>query len=61
MAVPKRRVSHARRDKRRASVWKLDPPAIVKCPNCGEYMRSHRLCGSCGHYNGRQVVAVNED
>ena len=27
MAVPKRKVSKARRDKRRSAVWKLDAPA----------------------------------
>ena len=56
MAVPKRRVSKARRDKRRSSVWKLNAPELVKCPKCGEYKRSHRLCANCGYYNGRQVV-----
>ena len=48
MAVPKRKTSKARRDKRRNNVWKLDAPAIVKCPQCGEYKRAHRLCASCG-------------
>lgn len=61
MAVPKRRTSRARRDKRRSNVWTMESPAIVRCPQCGEYKRSHRLCGSCGYYNGRQVVAVSED
>ena len=37
MAVPKRKVSKARRDKRRSSHWKLDMPGMVKCPHCGEY------------------------
>ena len=32
MAVPKRKVSKARRDKRRSNNWKLDLPGIVKCP-----------------------------
>ncbi len=36
MAVPKRKVSKARRDKRRSSTWKLATPGMVKCPNCGE-------------------------
>ena len=31
MAVPKRKVSKARRDKRRSAVWKLDAPALCKC------------------------------
>ncbi|HZJ78114.1 MAG TPA: 50S ribosomal protein L32 [Clostridia bacterium] len=59
MAVPKRRTSKSRRDKRRASVWKLDVPAIEKCSNCGELKRSHRLCPECGYYNGRQVVKMD--
>ena len=37
MAVPKRKTSKARRDKRRSAVWKLSAPALTKCPNCGEY------------------------
>ena len=56
MAVPKRKHSKARRDKRRNNVWKLDAPALMKCPHCGEYKRTHRLCPHCGYYNGRQVV-----
>ena len=35
MAVPKRKVSKARRDKRRSNVWKLAVPGIVACPKCG--------------------------
>ncbi len=61
MAVPKRRVSKARRDKRRNNVWKISAPAIEKCPQCGEFKRSHRVCASCGYYNGREVVAIAED
>ena len=56
MAVPKRKTSKARRDKRRSNVWKLEAPALVKCPQCGEYKRPHRLCSNCGYYNGRQIV-----
>ena len=36
MAVPKRKVSKARRDKRRNSHWKLSLPGMTKCPKCGE-------------------------
>ncbi len=56
MAVPKRKVSKARRDKRRSNVWKLQAPALVKCSQCGAYKTPHRVCGSCGYYNGREVV-----
>jgi len=56
MAVPKRKHSQARRDKRRSNVWKLSAPALSVCPDCGEYKMPHRICGSCGKYNGRQVI-----
>ena len=51
MAVPKSKVSRARRDKRRAN-WKLVAPGLVKC-ECGAYRLPHRICPSCGNYNGR--------
>ena len=56
MAVPKGKVSSARQNKRRSNVWKLQPPALMKCPQCGEYKTPHRVCGNCGYYNGRDVV-----
>ena len=43
MAVPKRKVSKARRDKRR-STWKLSLPGMTKCPKCGKPKRE----GDCG-------------
>ena len=39
MAVPKRKVSKARRDKRRSNNWKLVLPGMVKCPKCGEFVK----------------------
>jgi len=56
MAVPKRKTSHARKNKRRSTVWKLDAPALVKCPQCGAYKTPHRVCHTCGFYNGREVI-----
>ncbi len=60
MAVPKRKTSKARRDKRRNNLWKLTAPALVRCPDCGEYKRPHRICPACGKYNGREVIKVAE-
>ena len=60
MAVPKRKVSKARRDKRRSNVWKIEAPTLVKCTRCGEYKRLHRVCPACGYYKGREVVKVEE-
>ena len=56
MAVPKGKVSKARRDKRRSSHWKLDVPGIVACPNCGAYRLPHRACKACGAYGKRSVA-----
>ena len=56
MAVPKRKVSKARRDKRRSNVWKLTLPGMVKCPKCGEFILSHRVCKACGTYDGIEVI-----
>ena len=61
MAVPKRKVSSARRDKRRGSNWKLVAPALVKCSQCGAFKLPHRACSACGYYRGRQVVKVDKD
>lgn len=58
MAVPKRKTSKARRDKRRSSHWKLDVPNLIKCPECGALKLSHRVCRACGKYDGREVIKV---
>lgn len=42
---------------RRAHHDKVDAPNLMPCPNCGESTLPHRVCGSCGHYKGRAVVA----
>ncbi len=60
MAVPKRKVSKARRDKRRSNVWKLEMPGMVKCAHCGEYVLAHRVCKACGYYDGKQIIAAKE-
>ncbi len=60
MAVPKRKTSKARKNKRRSNVWKMTAPELVRCPQCNEYKRLHRVCPNCGTYRGRQVIAVEE-
>ena len=61
MAVPKRKLSSARQNKRRSNVWKLDAPALSICTQCGELKMPHRMCGDCGYYKGRQVKVVNAE
>jgi len=56
---PKGKISKARRDKRRAQTWKISLPNLVTCSKCGELMRSHRACRSCGSYNRKEVLKVD--
>lgn len=57
MAVPKRKTSKSRRDKRRTH-YKLEIPGISACPKCGEAKLPHRVCKSCGTYKDKEVIAV---
>lgn len=59
MAVPKRKMSKARRDSRRAN-WKLTVPGLVECPQCHEMKMPHRVCPECGYYNGKQVIVKEQ-
>lgn len=56
MAVPKAKTSKARRNSRRSSVWKLEAPAMAKCPNCGEMNLAYRVCKKCGYYDGEKIL-----
>jgi len=58
MAVPKRKSSKARRDKRRAN-WKLSMPGLAECPQCHEMKLMHRVCKNCGYYGGHQAIKVD--
>ncbi|MDU5471414.1 MAG: 50S ribosomal protein L32, partial [Peptoniphilus harei] len=31
-----------------------------ECPNCHEMKLPHRVCPSCGHYAGKEIVAEAE-
>jgi len=59
MAVPKRKTSKARRDKRRTH-YKLASPALAKCSHCGHLVIPHRVCGNCGYYAGREIFDPTE-
>ena len=58
MAVPKRKTSKARRDKRRASSYRLNRASVSECPQCHEPKLPHRVCRSCGYYKNREVIEV---
>lgn len=59
MAVPKRRTSKSKRDKRRAHDA-LALPARARCPQCGAAKPPHHVCASCGFYRDRTVIETDE-
>jgi large subunit ribosomal protein L32 len=60
MAVPQNRVTRSRRNMRRAhdALVAANPN---ECSNCGGLKRPHHVCGACGHYDSREVVAVSQE
>jgi large subunit ribosomal protein L32 len=58
MAVPKKRTSRARRDKRRAN-HKAGEATLNRCPRCHSPRLPHRVCPTCGTYKGREVVDMS--
>ncbi len=59
MAVPVKKTSKARRDKRRTH-QKLSRPNYSLCPQCGEPRLPHRVCPSCGTYKGVEILETEE-
>jgi large subunit ribosomal protein L32 len=60
MAVPKRRTSHARQGKRRSHLH-VKPKQIQYCSRCEQPVLPHHVCSNCGYYQGREVVAAEEE
>ncbi|WP_308914813.1 50S ribosomal protein L32 [Jannaschia sp. LMIT008] len=58
MAVPQNKITKSRRNMRRAHDF-LVPGNPQECPNCGELKRPHHVCGACGHYADREVLAAD--
>ena len=58
--LPKRKLSKGRRDRRRAQD-SLESLNLTQCSNCGEMRLPHTVCPNCGHYKGREVIAVSKE
>jgi large subunit ribosomal protein L32 len=59
-AVPKKKISRARRDRRRAHWLKLDKINLVSCPQCRQPKRPHAICPTCGTYRGVAYLQPEE-
>lgn len=60
MPNPKRKHTASRRDSRRAQNWKLELKSLSGCPQCGAMRLPHRVCPSCGSYNGKVELPRKE-
>ena len=60
MAAPKRKTSRSY-VKMRVRSHKKKIPSAHTCANCGAAQQPHRVCPSCGYYNGRQVLSISAD
>jgi large subunit ribosomal protein L32 len=58
-ALPKQRVSHARKGERRAH-FHLELPKLVLCPQCRSPRLSHHACPRCGTYRGHRIFWPKE-
>ena len=60
MAVPKGKVSKARRNTRNSANFKATPPTLVECPKCHEMKKPHTVCKKCGSYKNETVIEKKE-
>ena len=56
--VPKKRMSKARRDSRRAHDA-LSAPTLAPCPQCGDMRPPHQVCPHCGTYKGKDIIDID--
>ncbi|MCK4236881.1 MAG: 50S ribosomal protein L32 [Candidatus Krumholzibacteria bacterium] len=55
MAVPKRRTSKSKKNKRRTH-WKAEAPSLTECSHCHQPKPPHVVCPNCGYYAGREFI-----
>lgn len=59
MAVPRNRMSNARKNSKKAHHAKK-PKNASACGNCGTMRIPHRICHSCGQYGDRSYAKQEE-
>ncbi len=60
MAVPKGKVSKARRNSRNSANFKANAPTLVECPQCHELKAPHAVCKKCGVYKNQTVIKTDK-
>lgn len=59
MAVPKRKTSKMKKRQRKAAN-RYKGIQSNRCVVCGAPVTPHRVCSSCGNYNGKQAIVIKE-
>ena len=57
--LPKKKHSKSRQGGRSAH-FALRPISLAECPQCRSARLPHRVCPTCGYYNGREVVPTEQ-
>lgn len=57
-AVPKRKISKGRKNRRRAH-HALKAPNLVPCPSCNKLKRPHGVCPNCGKYGDKEYIKTD--
>ena len=60
MAVPKCKVSKARRNTRNSANFKASTVTLVECPECHAKKQPHKVFSHCGYYNGKKVFETEK-
>ena len=56
-AVPKRRISHSRKNNKR-SHHRVELPTLIDCPHCKNKMVIHHACTYCGKYKNKVILPI---
>ena len=61
MAVPKTKVSRARKGSRSSHNFRAPVATLTGCPQCHEPVKPHTVCGACGFYKGKKRIEGTND
>lgn len=57
MAVPKRRHTKSKRNRRRMHLF-VKPTSLTVCQKCKKPVRPHTVCLNCGFYKSEEIINV---
>jgi len=61
MAVPKHKVSKARKGTRSSANFKAHTAQMTECPQCHAVRKPHTVCANCGHYKSVKRIETAKE